>query len=148
MELRILSIYPLPVLPTPLLLIPFTTEEITGCTNEAAKGANKAPTNPPSCCFISCFTVSVTPSINTPEVSNDFMILIISVISSFEKNKLKHFPALAALFPVIFLSNIIIAFEVRLLTNAGKLSLVKGIAMFVSTFFPKLPNQEPKDPPS
>ena len=29
----------------------------------------------------------------------------------------------------------------------GKLSLAKGIAIFVSAFFPKLPNQEPKDPP-
>ena len=28
--------------------------------------------------FISCFTVSVTPSTNTPEFSDDFMILIIS----------------------------------------------------------------------
>ena len=28
-----------------------------------------------------------------------------------------------------------------------KLSLVKGIATFVSGFLPKLPNQETKDPP-
>ena len=33
---------------TPLPLIPFTIEEISPCTNEAAKGANKAPRNPPS----------------------------------------------------------------------------------------------------
>ena len=38
--------YPLFALLTPLPRIPFTTEEITGCTNEAAKGANKAPRNP------------------------------------------------------------------------------------------------------
>ena len=31
----------------PLPLIPFTTEEITDCTNEAANSANKAPRNPP-----------------------------------------------------------------------------------------------------
>ena len=37
------SMYPLPALLTPLPLIPFTTEEITGYTNEAAKGANKTP---------------------------------------------------------------------------------------------------------
>ena len=43
-------------------LILFITEEITGCTNETAKGANKAPRNPLSCCSISCFTVSVTLS--------------------------------------------------------------------------------------
>ena len=52
-----LPIYRLPALLTPLPLIPFTTEEITGCTIEAPKGANKAPRNPPSCFFISCFTV-------------------------------------------------------------------------------------------
>ena len=50
--------------------------------------------------FISCFTVSVTPSINTPESSSDLMILIISFISSFEMNKVNHFPALAA--PIFF----------------------------------------------
>ena len=41
---------------TPLPLITFTTEEITGCTNEAGKGANKTSRNTPSCFFISCFT--------------------------------------------------------------------------------------------
>ena len=75
------------------------------------------------------------------------MILIISFISSFEINKVNPFPAPTALFPLIFLSNLFIAFEVKLLTNPGKLSLAKGIAIFVSAFFPKLPNQEPKDPP-
>ena len=66
-EIYLLTIYPLPALLTPLPLIPFTTEEITACTNEAAKGANKALINSPSCFFISSFTVSVTPSINTAE---------------------------------------------------------------------------------
>ena len=32
-------------------------------------------------------------------------------------------------------------------TNPGKLSLAKEMAIFISAFFPKLPNQEPKDPP-
>ena len=63
---KFFTIYPLSALLPPLPLIPFTTEEITGCTNEAAKGANKTPRNPPSCFFISSFTISVTPSINTP----------------------------------------------------------------------------------
>ena len=36
----------------PLPVIHFTTEEITGCTNEAFKGANKAPRNQPYCFFI------------------------------------------------------------------------------------------------
>ena len=34
-----------------------------------------------------------------------------------------------------------------MLFNPGKLSLAKGIAIFASIFFPKLTNQEPKDPP-
>ena len=52
-----------------------------------ANGANKAPRNPPSCLCISCFTVSATLSINAPEHSNVFMILIISCMPSFEINK-------------------------------------------------------------
>ena len=74
-----------PALVTPPLLVPFTTEEMAGCANKAAKGANKAPRNPPSCFFVchlySSFTVSVTPSINTPESSNDFIIVIIFIFS-------------------------------------------------------------------
>ena len=50
-----LLIYPLPALLTPLPLISFTTEEITGCTNEAAEAANKAGRNPPSCLFYFMF---------------------------------------------------------------------------------------------
>ena len=59
---------------TPLPVIPFTTKEITGCTIEAAKEANKAARNPSFCFFISDFTASVTPSINTSKPSNDFTI--------------------------------------------------------------------------
>ena len=73
------------------------------------------------------------------------MISII-FISSFEINKVNLFP-LTAPFPLIFLSNLFIAFESKLLTNAGKLSLAKGLAMFVCVFFLKLLMQEPKDPP-
>ena len=80
--------------------------------------------------FISCFTVPVTPSINTPECSSDLMSLIISFLSSFKMNKVNPFPALTAPFPFIFLSNLFIAgkaaFEAILLTNQGNLSLVKG----------------------
>ena len=75
------------------------------------------------------------------------MILLTSFISSFEINKVNPFPTGTAFFPLIFLSNLFIALEVKLLTNPGKSSLVKGIAIFVSDFFPKLPRQEPKDPP-
>ena len=100
-----------------------------------AKGANKAPRNPPSYLFISFFTVSVTPLVNMPESSNDFITLIISFISSFEINKANPFLARTALFPLIFLSNLFIALEVKLLTNPGKLTLAKGIATFFSAFF-------------
>ena len=131
---KFLTIYPVPVLLTPLPLIPFITEKITGCTNEAAKGANKAPRNPPSF-FISFFTVSVTPSSNTMESSNGFIIFIVSFISLIEINKVNPFPSLTTHFPLIFLSNVFIALEVKLLINPGKLSLAKGIATFASAFF-------------
>ena len=114
----------------------FTSKEITDCINEATKGANKAPRNPPSYFFISFFTISVTPSINTPESFNDFMILIILFISAFKINEVNAFPALTAPFLFIFFLNLFIAFEVKLLTNPGKSSLAKGIATFVSAFFP------------
>ena len=74
------------------------------------------------------------------------MILIISLISSFEKNKVSPFPALTAAFPLIFLPNLLIAFQAKLLTNCGRLSLAKGIARSVNTFLPKLPKKEPKEP--
>ena len=62
-------------------------------------------------------------------------------------NKVNLLPALKASFLLISLSNLFIAFEVKLLTNLGKLSLAKRVAIFVSAFFPKLAIQEPKDPP-
>ena len=45
------------------------------------------------------------------------------------------FCALTITFPFIFLSNLFIAFDTKLLTNAGG-----GIATFVSAFSPKLAN--------
>ena len=63
------------------------------------------------------------------------MILIISLISSFEMSKVNPFPALTSPFPLIFLSNLFIAFEVKVLTYPGILSLAKGIAMLVCAFF-------------
>ena len=50
------------------------------------------PRNPPSCFLISCFTISLTPPINTPEFSSDFMILIST--PSFRMTKQVPFPAL------------------------------------------------------
>ena len=87
-------------------------------------------------------------SINTPQSSNDFMILIISFIFSLEIKKVNPFPALTAPLPLIFFSNLFIAFEGKLLTYPSKLCLAKEIAIFSGAFFPKLPNQEPKDPPN
>ena len=81
------------------------------------------------------------------EFSNGFMILIVSFMSLFEINKVNTFPALTAPFSLIFLSNLFIVFEAKLLTNPGKLSLAKRIAIFVGTLFPTLPKQEAKDPP-
>ena len=72
---------------------------------------------------------------NTSESSSDFMILIISFISSFEINEVNPFPALTDPFPRIFLSNLFIAFEIKLITDPIKLSLAKGIVMFTSAFF-------------
>ena len=56
-------------------------------------------------------------------------------MSSFEINKVNPFPALTAPFPLVFLSNLVIAFEGILLTSPSKLSPVNGIATFVSVFF-------------
>ena len=67
-------------------------------------------------------------------------------MSSFGINRVNPIPALTAPFPLIFLPKLFIAFAFKLLTNQGKLYLAKRIAIFVSAFFPKLPNQEPKDP--
>ena len=70
------------------------------------------------------------------------MIFIISLISSFEINKVKPSVDLTAPFPLIFLSYLFVAFEAKLFTNPGKLSLAKGIRRSV-----KLPNSEPKHLP-
>ena len=81
-----------------------------------------------------------------PESSKDFMILIISFISSFEINKVNLFPEKKSSFSTYFFSKLFIAFEAKLLNNPGELSLAKVIA-FASAFLPKLANQEPKDSP-
>ena len=56
-----LSIYPLPALLTSLSLIPFTPEEFTDCTYEAAEGANKAGRNLLSffCFRLYCFCFAI-----------------------------------------------------------------------------------------
>ena len=84
--------------------------------------------------FISCFTVSVTPTINAPKTSNDFMILLISFISSFEIKKVNPFHALATP-SLLILFKLFIAFEAKLLTNPGALSLARVMAKSDITFF-------------
>ena len=73
------------------------------------------------------------------------MILIISFLSLFETTK--GVKPLTAPFPLIFISNLFISFETKLLANPGKLSLAKEIATIFSAFSPNLRNQKPKDPP-
>ena len=80
-------------------------------------------------------------------MSNDFMILIISFISSLEIHKVIPFLYLTTLFPLISISNLFIAFEIKLRNNSDKLSVANGIATFGSAIFSKLANQEPEDPP-
>ena len=101
---KCLSVYLLPALLTPVPLIAFTSEKITCCANETAKSTSRNSTkfkskNPKKpkrnpkilqqilLLFISCFTVSVTPSSNTPKSSHDFIISAISFISLFEINR-------------------------------------------------------------
>ena len=95
--------------------------------------------------FISFFFVWVSPSFNTIESSNDFFILIISLIFSTEINKVNLYPVLTAPFHLFFF--FFIASDIKLLTNTSKLSLDKEITTFVCAFFPKLENQEQIDPP-
>ena len=91
MNQNFLSIFLAPALLTPLPLIPLAMKDITCCNKEVAKGANKAPRNAPSCCCFFFFTVPVTPSVNTTESSNKFIILIVSVLSSLQTNKVNPF---------------------------------------------------------
>ena len=97
--------------------------------------------------LISCFTVSVTPSITIPESSSNFMISIISLTSPFEMVKVNAFPTLTASFSTHFFSNLFTAFEAIFLTNVGTFSPANRISTFVSAFFLNLPIQETKDPP-
>ena len=80
-------------------------------------------------------------------ISYNNIHIIIIFISSFEINQINIFPARTPPFPLIFLSNLFIAFEAKLITNPRKLSLAKGIVTFVSDFFSKLIKEEQRDPP-
>ena len=63
-RIKVPQLYPLAALMTLLPVTSLTTDKITRCANEAAKDANTGPRNPPFCFFISCFAVSVIPSIS------------------------------------------------------------------------------------
>ena len=75
----------------------FINGEATACINEEAVSTMIVPRNLPSLIFISCFTFSIASSINIPQFSSDFTILVISFISSFKINKVNPFPALMVL---------------------------------------------------
>ena len=111
--------------------IAFTSEEANGCINQEAIGAINeaairtiiASRNPPFCFSISCFTVSVAPSINRPDFSSDSTTLIVSSISSFEMKKMNPIPVITAPFPLTFLSNLSKADEVTLVVTLVTLVL-------------------------
>ena len=134
---------PFPVLMTPFSDIAFISKETLDCINkdtisainEAAIGAIIAPTNPPYFFFISSFTVSVAPSINTPDFSNGSTILIISSIYLFEMNNVNLFPALTTSCTLIFLS-ILFNAEIAFVANLGNTSLAKGTARPNIAFLP------------
>ena len=71
---------PFHILMTPFPDISFINKERMGAINESAVRTIIAPKNPPSCFFISCFAVSVGPSVNRSESSSDSTVLIISSI--------------------------------------------------------------------
>ena len=102
---KMLSIYPIPALSTPLPLIPFIPTEVT-------KGANKARRNQLTSnywVFVSCFTVWVIPS------SNDIMILIKPFIPSFEISKVNLFPVLTTPSPITFFKIYLLHFRLNCL---------------------------------
>ena len=80
---------------TPFPDITFINEEATGCINEEAIDAINEEAidaiivsrNQSSCFFISCFTISVVPSIKIPDFPSDSMILLASSISSSLQNE-------------------------------------------------------------
>ena len=145
-------ICPLPAPLTPLPAIPFVLTKLKAVPLKHLKKLTKHQEILLLIFFISCFTVSVTPSINTYEFSSDFIISTISFISSFKRNKVKFscssyrsFCTYYCSFKFIYcISNLLITFEVILLTNPGKLSLAKGIAIFICVFSLNYQNKNQK----
>ena len=69
--------------------------------------------------FVSCFIVSVVPSINIPDFSSDSTFLAMPSIYSFEMNKANPFPGLTS--PLSFILSI--ANQADFVSNLGKTSL-------------------------
>ena len=98
-----------PALWTSFQDIPFINEEamccineqVIGAVNEVAISAIIRPRNIPFSVFffISYFTVSVAPSINRPECSSDFTILIMLSVFSVKLNKMNPFPVFTGPLP-------------------------------------------------
>ena len=80
--------------------------------------------------FYSCFTVSVAPSINRPESSSEFTVLMTSSISSFKMNKVGAFPTLTDYCTLIYLSNLSFTAKTAIVSNLGRTSLAKETARF------------------
>ena len=127
---------------TPFPNIALINEKLTGCINEeaigaiyeAAIGAIIALRNPPSCFFISCFTVSVAPSSNRPDFYSGSRFLMIFSISSFEMNIVDLFPTLTAPCPLFFFFQIYLLQTkfIYLLIWAKHLQLRKEKGLLVS----------------
>ena len=125
---------------------PLPNEDATGAINKAALVAHKGTQNQPSCLFTLCFTIPVTPLIDTRESFSDSMTLIISSIFSLEMNIVNPFPSLTAPFNIFFfniLSKLSITDEVALVVNYGKMFSVKETTKsnsdFLSNFATILP---------
>ena len=114
---------------------------------EAPKFPNNILRSLPFCLLILCFTVSLTPSINMRELSSDFMILIISSISSFQSTEVIPFPVLTKPFSCIFhwMTPFIAEADVTV-ANAVKTLLAKGTITFINRPV-NFPCKAPRNPP-
>ena len=74
---------------------------------------------------------------NRPEFPSDFMILVVSSISSFEMNKVNPVSALTAHHLLIFLSTFSVTEEGALVANLDKTFLTKRTVRSISDFLHK-----------
>ena len=76
------------------------------CNIEGPKVSNTYQEVRPVGIFISCFTVSLTPSSNTTELSSNLMNLMISSITPFKMDKVICFPVLTTPYPLAIIFSI------------------------------------------